>query len=370
MFTFRKRLKKKRNKRLHPSKSFIIRTQHPSLDARKAIAEDDALRANVAMVESSSDNWHPTGRHFFSPLKILLGILHTAFRNTHAYLQPEKQEDIVEMLESYLSMLTLFYSLVGVAAVELSMEPVDLADNVSDNSFEVITASISRAGWFALGPICLTAVAASIHSLWSIQAVPVHKRRRHLLRHQFHYSLPYAVAPPTFLILHISIFSASASSVAQAPNAWFKYTGIVGMVIGFLPILPLVYTSGAMIEDAFRPWVKGATIQNIYKNKNKTQPTVDDDGINYNASATDTTSVDLPGHKCTELHRNLQELGLGFCEELIELEGLNWETMQNICETTQSFLLIDRMLESAGIAKAGHRCEIILRLQKNLTKAM
>eukprot|EP01043_Picozoa_sp_COSAG02_P004529 COSAG02_NODE_119_length_35335_cov_12.823192_9_plen_410_part_00 len=368
--------KRQRRKKLHPSKTFVIRTQHPSLEARKENAADEALRDCVTALETQGDWWHPTGRSWRSPLKILLGVCHPAYRNTHAYLQPEKQEHIVDMIESYLSMLALFNSLVGVAAIEMSMHPVDLSVRMSQNGTEMLLLSISRCGWFALGPICLTSVAAGIHVLWSIQAVPVSQRRKHLLNNELYYSMPYSIAPLTFLLLHVSIFSGCLASVLRSQSNWLKIAEICGMVIGFIPVFPLVYASGAMIQDAFRPWMIGAKKQGHdgTREGGERQSSLSDlshemtDTRNNNSKGGPSGEHNDAAPSCEELRSNLQCLGLEFCQDLILLEGLTWVMMRDIIKTTSSYLLVDRMLESAGIAKAGHRAAIILMLHEDIQK--
>jgi len=264
------------------------------------------------------------------------------------------------MIESYLGMLTLFYSLVGVAAVEISMSPLEVPE-AGEDSAEMILSGISRFGWFALGPICLTCVAAGIHVLWSIQAVPVHRRRSHMLKNQLGFSMPYAFAPLCFLLLHISMFSGCAASVARAETTWLQTTLLAGMCVGFIPVFPLVYASGAMMEDAFRPWWQASKDRADEKRQ-------DGVGDEENAKLVRVASQYELGTPCEELRTNLGLLGLQFCQELIELEGLTWTGMCNIIETTSSFLLLDRMLSSAGVVKAGHRSAIMLQVQKDISR--
>jgi len=75
------KLRKRRSNKLHPSKSFIKRTQNPTLEARKHQAADEELRNRVTEIENTrARRWHPTGKKWYSPLKILLGFFHPAFR--------------------------------------------------------------------------------------------------------------------------------------------------------------------------------------------------------------------------------------------------------------------------------------------------
>jgi hypothetical protein len=190
----KRRAKRSSNSKLHPTGSFIVRAANHAVDGRSDKAEDEALRDQVMTIEKSGlDDWHPTGRGWITPLKIIMGGLHPAFRHTHKFLQPEDQETIVDMMESYLSMLTQFYSLEGVMAVEISLSPVEGLEGLEgldEHNPVLILRSISRLSWFALGPICLTCVAAAIHIIWSVQAVPINKRRRFLLDNQAYFSMP------------------------------------------------------------------------------------------------------------------------------------------------------------------------------------
>lgn len=353
----RRRAAKKRNSKLHPTRTFIIKAANHAVDERRDKAEDEALRDGVMAIEQDRlDDWHPTGRKWYTPLKIILGIAHPAFRYTHRYLQPEDQESIADMMESYLSMLTLFYSLLGVMSVELALSPVEGLEGLDGRDAVLVLTSVSRLGWFAIGPICLTGVAAAIHVIWSMQAVPVNKRRRFLLDNQTYFSMPYAMAPPVFVLLHVSLLSSCSASILRAESKWLRYCEAIGLVVGMLPVLPLVYASGAIMEGAFRPWSQAAEVKKQ----------ADKYGEMPGETGTDTDTTDR--NEGNDLRDHLSDLGLEFCLELFELQGLDWATMVAIVKNTGSFSLLDKMLGGAGLDKAGHRAAIILEIQKEIER--
>jgi len=356
---FRRRNKKKPGNRLHPFNpfgSFLIRASHKAVSSRVEKAEDEDLKLHLKAIEADG-RWHPTGRKWWTPLLIILGFFHPAYRNTHKYLLPENQEDIVDMTESYFAMLTLFYSLVGVMAVEMSLSesPVELE---TESGARLVLISLSRLGWFALGPLCLTCVAGCIHVVWSLQAISPHVRRRFVLDHQLFFSMPYSLAPICFVLLHISIISGSVASALRAQADWLRLSEITGLVLGTVPAVALVYASGHIMEDAFRPWWladKRKSMADKYRSESQ-KGTAVAESTNKMSSIED-----------EETKSNLVALGLPFVEELLALDGLTWKTLMSLLKETGSHALLDSMLFGVGVEKAGHRAAIILRLQRSVT---
>lgn len=106
------------------------------------------------------------GFNLLSSLRILNAPADPILNNTGYWIQPEDLEDIPAMFDSYLSVNCLYYSLVGVLAIETSLWlPIPPED--APGYAKWLTA-LSRFCWSANGVWSLAAVVASFHILWSI----------------------------------------------------------------------------------------------------------------------------------------------------------------------------------------------------------
>jgi hypothetical protein len=166
------------------------------------------------------------------------------------------------------------------------------------------------------------------------------------------------MAPPDFVLLHAGILGACVASALQAKSSWVRYCEFTGLALGMLPVIPLVYASGAIMEEAFWPWAAAdERKQQTYKYKETS-------GDASNAFK----SEEAPPGDAGNLRDQLSDLGLEFCQDLIELEGLTWATMVSIVKNTGSHSLLDKMLGDAGVDKAGHRAAIVLRIQEEIVR--
>ena len=243
---------KRRRRRLRRQSSYGVEN-HP-------YGEPELKRKVHEIERDATKEWHPTRNSCLGPLSpmlILMGALHPAFRHTHCYLLTDDIRELADLVESYLAQLSLYFSLVGVMATEFTLveSPVGANDTDSEMSIPIILAAVARTSWCVLAIISLTAVAAGIHLVWSLHSVPVSQRRRFILDHESSFSLPYAVAPLSFVLLFVGIITGGLS-LAYKPQTFlvFRYAMVIGLVIGCAIAVPMVFTSGLVMESAFRPW--------------------------------------------------------------------------------------------------------------------
>ena len=97
-FGFRRKKPMKGNKKLHPTGSFLVRASHKAVSNKVEKAEDEDLKTQLKSIEKEG-GWHPTKQRWWTPLLIILGAFHPVYRNTHKFLLPENQEEIVDMTE-------------------------------------------------------------------------------------------------------------------------------------------------------------------------------------------------------------------------------------------------------------------------------
>ena len=116
------------------------------------------------------------GFNILSGLRILNAPMDPVFSNTGYWIQPEDLEDIPAMFDSYLNINCLYYSLVGVLAIETSLSLEIPSPDAPAYAQWLIT--ISRFCWAANGVWSMAAVVASFHILWSVYATPTWAKRR------------------------------------------------------------------------------------------------------------------------------------------------------------------------------------------------
>ena len=100
------------------------------------------------------------------------------------------------MFDSYLNVNCLYYSLVGVLAIETSLYlPIP---DPSAPAYAQWLITVSRFCWAANGIWSMAAVVASFHILWSIYATPTWAKRRFVFDNSRTISTVYALGAPNF----------------------------------------------------------------------------------------------------------------------------------------------------------------------------
>mmetsp|Transcript_23334 Transcript_23334/g.62689 ORF Transcript_23334/g.62689 Transcript_23334/m.62689 type:complete len:360 (-) Transcript_23334:581-1660(-) len=329
------------------------------------------------------------------------------------------------------------------------------ASSADSPDLPMALAAVARTSWCVLAIMSLTAVAAGIHlvsvthkhaltatsrapghgthphtrshahayscthtraltyKVWSLHSVPVKQRRRFILDHETAYSLPYAVAPWSFVLLFVGLITGGLSLALkpQTPGV-FRYAIAIGVVIGVTIAVPMVYTSGLVMESAFRPW--GLADQELLLESRENHrsshrrplygvsdlsgerqgehqmpvhvskpapPTLSRAGVHPirvehidssdaadaglgtwfekdGVAATPPNGATGRSGPCRELHGALADLGLLEHEDRLHEARLTWPLLLRVADR----VLLDRSLESSGMGRAGDRIALILRI--------
>mmetsp|Transcript_23335 Transcript_23335/g.62696 ORF Transcript_23335/g.62696 Transcript_23335/m.62696 type:complete len:318 (-) Transcript_23335:581-1534(-) len=287
------------------------------------------------------------------------------------------------------------------------------ASSADSPDLPMALAAVARTSWCVLAIMSLTAVAAGIHLVWSLHSVPVKQRRRFILDHETAYSLPYAVAPWSFVLLFVGLITGGLSLALkpQTPGV-FRYAIAIGVVIGVTIAVPMVYTSGLVMESAFRPW--GLADQELLLESRENHrsshrrplygvsdlsgerqgehqmpvhvskpapPTLSRAGVHPirvehidssdaadaglgtwfekdGVAATPPNGATGRSGPCRELHGALADLGLLEHEDRLHEARLTWPLLLRVADR----VLLDRSLESSGMGRAGDRIALILRI--------
>ena len=121
---------------------------------------------------------------------------HISYCITGNWIQPEDLDDIPAMFDSYLNVNCLYYSLVGVLAIETSLT-LEIPDPDAP-AYAQWLITVSRFCWAANGVWSMSAVVASFHILWSIYATPTWAKRRFIFENSRTISIVYALGAPNF----------------------------------------------------------------------------------------------------------------------------------------------------------------------------
>ena len=276
-----------------------------------------------------------------NPLLIILGAFHPAYRHSHRFLLADEPEGLADLIEAYLGQVSLYFSLVGVMATEFALS--DMPEDDTTDFWPDLLAAISRGSWFLLAITCLTGVAGAIHLIWTVHTVPLVQRRRFILDHELCFSIVYAVAPLTFVVLFVALITGGLSLALSAPII-VRASIIIAIALGVIVAATEVYTSGKIMEAAFRPWdLADRELQGRVSSKKGTifAAPPEEDG-------------------CPQLHAFLQNLDLLGCEVGFREAGLTLPLLLKVAKELKSPAFLDSALRSAGVTKAGSRLEIIL----------
>ena len=148
--------------------------------------EDDLVRQTVQEIEAD-DSWkHPISNNILGSMRIFNAFTDPVLRRTGDWVLPEEPDDIPVMYESYLHVLTVYYSLVGVLSAEMGLSMNAPDPETTPKLYQYINL-VSRVCFVANTTWSFGAVVSAFHLLWALYATPAHVRRRFVLEnpHQF-----------------------------------------------------------------------------------------------------------------------------------------------------------------------------------------
>mmetsp|Transcript_27365 Transcript_27365/g.41411 ORF Transcript_27365/g.41411 Transcript_27365/m.41411 type:complete len:171 (-) Transcript_27365:359-871(-) len=158
------------------------------------------------------------------------------------------------MFDSYLNVNCLYYSLVGVLAIELSIRmKVPAADAPPLGQWLV---TISRFCWCANGLWSLAAVVAAFHLLWCVYVTPMWAKRRFVFDNSRAVSLVYGLGAPNFGMLIIGIITGTMGNIVNQAGHTSKdlISAGAGLFVALVVTLIFVLCSGSLIAKVIRPW--------------------------------------------------------------------------------------------------------------------
>ena len=168
------------------------------------------------------------------------------------------------------------------------------------------------------------------------------------------FSIVYAIAPLTFCVLFVALVTGGIS-LALSGSTLLRISISIGISLGLCIAVVEVYTSGKIMEAAFRPW--GAADQLLQGGKTKKKGAIfvapDEEGA----------------RNCPELHIFLEKLGLLEFEAGLNESGLTFPLLCKVAREIKCPSFLDSTLRSAGVQNAGHRCRMLLRILERSTAA-
>ena len=361
--------KKSKNKpRAHKPPPTRRRSSHLAEKAAEEVLleQDAALKAELSRMETDESQWkHPIGFNLLSALRILNAPFDPVFTKSGHWIQPEELEDIPTMFDSYLNVNCLYYSLVGVLAIETSMSlevPGEDAPEVAKWLLRV-----ARFCWAANGVWSMAAVVAAFHILWSIHTTPDWAKRKFMFENSKTLSVVYVLGAPNFALMMIGTITGTIGNVLAQPNSYydaiFAAAGLgVGCSVSFIFIL----CSGSLISQTIRPW-KHASDQLASRSNSGNDDDGDDFFDNDRPEKVDDV-VDYPQTKTSKTTDDdvLDNIGVSNLSRKLSGAGLDIGMLQKV----NNDLLLDQLLQGADVDRAGDRLKVILFLREALKPIM
>ena len=172
-------------------------------DVKRTDDHEEALKNELARMEATDSQWEdpPMGFGLLQALRILNAPADPILTKNGHWIQPEDLDDIPAMYDSYLNVNCLYYSLVGVLAIETSLFLEIPPEGSSLTCQWLIT--ISRATWCANGIWSFAAVVGAFHTLWALYATPRWARRNFIFQNARTIAAVYVLGAPNFALMLI-----------------------------------------------------------------------------------------------------------------------------------------------------------------------
>lgn len=314
---------------------------------------DEALRNELSRLESSGSKWtHPMGFSLLSSLRIFNAPMDPVLNNTGYWIQPEDPEDIPAMFDSYLNVNCLYYSLVGVLAIETSL----FFENPSPDSppFAQWLLTVSRFCWAANGVWSMAAVVASFHILWCVHATPVWAKRRFVFDNSRTISIVYAMGAPNFVMMLVGTIAGTIGNALNQEHTNKDWIApVAGLSIGLAVVVIFVLGSGSIITKCVRPWK--VADENI-RDRKKRWSEVGGAEDSFYQDVNTKEDPDGPLFLHDPSHAELDGMNMPFVAPKLIAAGLTLDLLRR----ARNEVLIDQILQGAGVDVAGDRLRVIL----------
>lgn len=328
-------------------------------DVRRIDDNEEALKNELARMEATDSQWTPPmGFGFVQALRILNAPADPVLSKNGHWIQPEDLDDIPAMYDSYLNVNCLYYSLVGVLAVETSLFLEIPPEGASELCQWLLT--ISRFCWCANGIWSFAAVVAAFHTLWSLYATPRWARRNFIFQNARTLGCVYALGAPNFAMMLFGTITGVIGNVLAQEGVkrrdWIA--SVLGLGVGLMVTILFVLCSGSMIAKVVRPWkLANDHITKAKRRHSDTGGSVDAFYDNYEYGNTANDKMNEPDFEIPDVHASgLAALKMPAVAAQLTDAGLTLEKMQKV----NNEVLLDTLIKSAGVDKAGDRLEVIL----------
>jgi len=350
--TNRKRVQERRRRSEHLSD--ISRQEVKRIDDN-----EEALKNELARMEATDSQWNPPmGFGILQALRVLNAPVDPVLTKNGHWIQPEDLDDIPAMYDSYLNVNCLYYSLVGVLAIETSLFLEVPAENASPLCQWLIT--ISRFCWCANGVWSMSAVVAAFHTLWALYATPRWARRNFIFQNARTIACVYVLGAPNFaMMLFGTITGVIGNILAQDGHKrrdWIA--ALLGLAVGLSVTIAFVLCSGSLIAKVIRPWkIANDHLTKAKRRCSDTGVSVDAFYDNYEYGNTANDKMNEPDFEVPDVHAaGLDGLRMPALANQLTEAGLTLEKMQRV----KNEVLLDTLIKSAGVQKAGDRLDVIL----------
>ncbi|KAL7528514.1 hypothetical protein ACHAXR_002489 [Thalassiosira sp. AJA248-18] len=337
----------------------------------KLLENDAAIKTELERLESSDSQWrHPIGFGLLSALRILNAPFDPILSNTGYWIQPEDLEDIPAMFDSYLNVNCLYYSLVGVLAIETSLFLEIPPAEAPEYAKWLMT--ISRFCWATNGMWSLAAVVTSFHILWSMYVTPTWAKRRFLFDNSRTISIVYALGAPNFGIMLTGTITGVMGNIFIQEGFSTKdwVSAAMGLGLGGTVVLIFVLCSGSLINKTLRPWkiaddnlnerkrrftdMTGRSVRNFLTTRSSLGDDFDESKSNDWRDWKEDPDGPLVFHDIDAA--GFGPLDMPYVAHKLCDAGFTMEMLQRV----NNDLLLDKLLEGAEIDKAGDRLRLIL----------
>ncbi|KAL7492189.1 hypothetical protein ACHAWT_001371 [Skeletonema menzelii] len=329
-------------------------------DVKRTDDHEEALKNELARMEATDSQWDPPmGFGLFQALRILNAPVDPLLTKNGHWIQPEDLDDIPAMYDSYLNVNCLYYSLVGVLAIETSLFLEVPPENASTACKWLIT--VSRATWCANGVWSMAAVVGAFHTLWALYATPRWARRNFIFQNARTIASVYVLGAPNFALMLIGtitgVFGNILAQEGYETRDWVA--AAIGLGLGLSVAVVFILCSGSLIAKVIRPWkLANDHLVKAKRRHSDTGVSIDAFYDNYEYGNVANDKMNEPDFEIPDVHAaGLAGLNMTAVSHLLTDAGLTLEKMQRVVNNE---VLLDNLIKSAGVDKAGDRLEVIL----------
>eukprot|EP00984_Skeletonema_dohrnii_P008904 scaffold3309_cov118-Skeletonema_dohrnii-CCMP3373.AAC.7 len=328
-------------------------------DVKRIDDNEEALKNELARMEATDSQWTPPmGFGLLQAFRVLNAPIDPVLTKNGHWIQPEDLDDIPAMYDSYLNVNCLYYSLVGVLAIETSLSLEISPENASPLCHWLIT--ISRFCWCANGVWSMAAVVGAFHTLWALYATPRWARRNFVFQNARTIALVYVLGAPNFALMLIGTITGVIGNILSQEGYQRRdwIAALLGLGVGVCVAFAFVLCSGSLIAKTIRPWkIANDHLMKAKRRCSDTGVSIDDFYDNYDYGNIANDKENEPDFEIPDVHAaGLAGLDMPAVATLLSDAGLTLDKMQKV----NNEVLLDTLIKSAGVKKAGDRLDVIL----------